>query len=78
MTVEHLHNCKASHRATVPVHKIFRRQTVWNGDVEAFDLSGNPKAKTAYGWSDGPSNKERFFAVLEISAVKTEKKGVGL
>jgi hypothetical protein len=71
MTIEHLHNCRAVHLATVPVHEVFRGQTVWQGDVEAFTLLGHPKARKAYGWSEGKGEKERFFAVLEIPPVKS-------
>jgi hypothetical protein len=71
MTVEHLHNCRAVHLATVPVHEVFKGQTVWKGDVESFLLLGHPKAQKAYGWSEGKDDKERFFAVLEIPPVKS-------
>lgn len=71
MTVEHLHHCKAVHSATIHVHEAFRGQTVWQGNVEAFALSGHPKASKAYGWSEGTGNKERFFAVLELPPVKS-------
>lgn len=46
-----LHNCGATWRETVPVHEVFRGQTVWQGEGEVFDLTGHPKAKRAYGWS---------------------------
>jgi hypothetical protein len=69
--LEHLHNCGAVHRETVSVHEVFRGQTVWKGDVEVFDLTGHPKAKRAYGWSEKPPNGERFFAVLEFSPIKS-------
>jgi hypothetical protein len=71
MTVEHLHKCSTFHSATMPVHEVFRGQTVRKGDVEAFTLSGHPNAQRADGWSDGAGDKERFFAVLEIPAVKS-------
>jgi len=35
----------------VPVHEVFQGKTLWQGDVEVFDLAGHPKAKRAYGWS---------------------------
>ena len=54
----------------MPVHEVFQGQTVWKGDVEAFDIEGHPKAKKAYGWSEGTGDKERFFAVLELPPVK--------
>lgn len=67
-----LHGCGSKHVESVPVHEVFRGQTVWDGVVEVFDLTGHPKAKRAYGWShpDGPQDRqERFVTVLEIPPV---------
>ena len=67
-----LHDCSATWRKSVPVHEVFRGETVWKGDVEVFDLQGHAKAKRAYAWShpEGPDNQgERFVAVLEIPPV---------
>jgi hypothetical protein len=72
IAVSQLHNCGAVYRETVPVHEIFRGQTVWQGEVEIFDLTGHPKAKRAYAWSyrEGREDEsERFVAVLEIPPV---------
>jgi hypothetical protein len=72
VTVSQLHNCGASFVETVPVHEVFRGQTVWQGEVEVFDLHGHPKAKRAYAWShrEGPDDRgERFVTVLEIPPV---------
>jgi hypothetical protein len=72
LVVEHLHDCKAVWVETVPVHEVFRGETVWQGQVEVFDLTGHPKAKRAYGWShrDGKDDSdERFVAVLEIPPI---------
>jgi hypothetical protein len=72
VTVSQLHNCGAVWRETVPVHEVFRGQTVWQGEVEVFDLTGHPKAKRCYGWShrDGKNDEgERFVTVLEIPPV---------
>jgi hypothetical protein len=70
--VQHLHNCGAIHRSTVPVQEVFKGKTIWEGHVEVFDLNGHPKAKRAYAWShlDGKDDSdERFVAVLEIPPV---------
>ncbi len=72
MTVSQLHDGGATWRETVPVHEVFRGQTVWQGEVEVFDLAGHPKAKRAYGWSHKAGKDdtdERFVAVLEIPPV---------
>lgn len=79
LAVEHLHKCKPVHSATVPVHEVFRGQTVWQRDVEVFDLTGHPKAKRAYAWShlQGKNDQgERFVAVLEIPPVKSSQEAV--
>jgi len=79
VAVQQLHGCGAVHRATVPVHEVFRGQTVWQGNVEVFDLTGHPKAKRCYAWShlDGPNDERtRFVAVLEIPPVVSAETAV--
>lgn len=74
LTVEHLHQCSAKHVSSTPVHEVFRGQTVWQGDVEAFDLTGHPKAKRCYGWSFG--EPEEFITILELPPVDSPQSAV--
>jgi len=79
VAVSHLHKCGATYAQTVPVHEVFRGQTVWQGDVEVFDLHGHPKAKRCYAWShlQGENDQdERFVAVLEIPPVVSAETAV--
>ena len=79
VAVSQLHDCGAAWSDTVPVHEVFKGQTVWQGDVEVFELTGHPKAKRAYAWShlDGAKDdKERFVAVLEIPPVDSAQRAV--
>lgn len=74
VAVSQLHDCGATWRETVPVHEIFQGKTVWQGNVEVFDLHGHVKAKRAYAWShrEGKNDEgERFVAVLEIPPVES-------
>ena len=74
-----VHGCGSAHVESVPVHEVFRGQTVWQGHVEVFDLNGHPKAKRAYAWShrEGPNDQgERFVTVLEIPPVESAKTAV--
>jgi hypothetical protein len=74
VAVSQLHDCGATWRKTVLVHEVFQGKTVWQGDVEVFDLTGHPKAKRAYAWShrEGKNDDgERFVAVLEIPPVES-------
>ena len=79
LAISHLHNCGATWRESVPVHEVFQGKTIWQGEVEVFDLNGHPKAKRAYGWSH-PENAdgtgERFVAVLEIPPVDSPQTAV--
>ena len=69
-----MHNCGAVWRETVPVHEVFRGETVWKGEVEVFDLNGHPKAKRAYGWTHG--DPEEFITILEIPPVTDAQSAV--
>ena len=79
MVIRDLHGCGSKHIESVPVHEVFRGQTVWQGIVEVFDLNGHPKAKRCYAWShrEGRSDEgERFVAVLEIPPVESPETAV--
>ena len=67
----HLHQATATWVETVPVHETFKGQTVWQGDVEVFDLTGQPKAKRASAWSYNDEKEEKYTAVLEIPPVES-------
>lgn len=61
------------------MHEVFRGETVWQGEVEVYDLTGNRKANRAYAWSHREGEKdegERFVAVLEIPPVDSARRAV--
>ena len=74
LTIQHLHTCAAVHRQTVPVREDFHGKTIWQGDVEVFDLKGHPKAKRCYGWSY--SEPEEFITILELPPVDSAQSAV--
>ena len=67
VAIMQLHNCGATWRASVPVHEIFQGKTLWQGDVEVYDLNGHPKAQRCYAWTHG--EPEEFITILEIPPV---------
>jgi hypothetical protein len=72
MVITHLHKADSKHVATVPVTEVYQGKTIWQGDVEVFDLTGHPQAKRCYAWSHvaGTDDKdERFVAVLELPPI---------
>ncbi len=73
LAVESQHGGTAPFAQSVPVREAHNGQTVWEGVVHVFDLSGHPKATRAYAWSSPieGSDKRRFFAVLHMGAIKS-------
>jgi hypothetical protein len=77
--VEAQHGCKATVFQSVPIKETFGRNTVWEGVVHIFSLTGHPTAKRAYAWSspiEEGSDKRRFFAVLHQSSITSPVKAV--
>lgn len=71
--VESQHGGTATLAQSVPVRETFEGKPVWEGIVHVFDLAGHPKAIRAYAWSspiEGSDNR-RFFAVLQMGAIKS-------
>ena len=62
-----MHKADSKWVESVPVHEVFRGKTLWQGDVEVFDLIGHPKAKRCYGWTYG--EPEEFITILELPPV---------
>ena len=76
--VESQHGGTAMLAQSVLVCETFEGQSVWEGVVHVFDLSGHPKATRAYAWLSPieGSDKRRFFAVLHMGAIKSPQDAV--
>lgn len=77
--IRKLHGSFSTHVETVPVVETFNDETVWEGNVEVFDLHDNPKATRIYAWShdtDDPSNPKRHVTVLHLPPAITPRKAV--
>ena len=64
-----VHGCEAKHVETVPVIERFKGKTVWEGEVEVFDLIGHPKASRGYAWAYNKEKGSATIAVLELPPV---------
>jgi hypothetical protein len=74
--IETMHGCKATHERSSVVVERFKKQTVWEGVVESFALTGHPKAKRAYAWSYQDNGETQYVNVLEIPPVVSPKTAV--
>jgi len=74
-----LHGCASTYVESVAVTETFRGETVWQGEVEIFDIRGHPKAKRAYAWGHVTGEKDqarRYLAVLELPPVNSPETAV--
>jgi hypothetical protein len=73
-----LHGVDASYVETVPVVEEFQGETIWQGDVEVFDIRGHPKATRGYGWgyTTTEGGGRRYFTVLELPPVDSPETAV--
>jgi|SRR6185369_14252759 len=73
-----LHGCDADYVETVPVIEQFQGETIFQGDVEVFDLVGHPKATRGYGWgyTTTEGGGRRYFTVLELPPVDSPQTAV--
>ncbi len=76
--IRHMHGCESRWVESVPVHeKTHDGETVWEGEVQVFDLVGHPHAGRAYAWSYATEGtKRRFVAVLGLPPVVDAKSAV--
>jgi aminoglycoside phosphotransferase (APT) family kinase protein len=77
--IRKLHGVEATHVETVPVKETFQGRTVWEGDVEVFDLADHPQASRVYAWShetNDPENPRQHITVLHIPPATTPLRAV--
>jgi hypothetical protein len=74
--IRKLHGTEATHVETVPVKETFQGQTVWEGEVEVFDLADHPKASRVYAWSHGDPDNPQHITVLQIPPATTPLRAV--
>ena len=67
--IRHTHGCEATHVESAPVTETFEGETVWDGEVQIFDVA-HPAASRCYAWSHATEGeKRRFYAVLHVQPV---------
>ena len=76
--IQNLHGCKSSWIESVPIKEVFKGQTVWEGNVQVFQLINHPSTSKCYAWSYivDESGKRKFIAVLHEVPVDSPKNAV--
>jgi hypothetical protein len=71
------HGCASSFVESVKVTEIFKGQTVWDEEVEVFNLNGHNIAKQCYAWGYEPHPASmQYVAVLKLPPVDSPQKAV--
>ena len=77
LAVERMHGCRAVHVSTVPVKEAFDGQTVWEGEVEIFNVTGHPRAFQCYAWAyQDDEGRTQYTAVLRLPPVQSAQDAV--
>src|ERR1700753_2354105 len=63
--VERLHKCQAAHSKTVAVHESFQGKTIWEGEVEVFNVKGHPRGTRCFVWILEKDGQSRCVALLD-------------
>ena len=75
--VESRHQCRATHLDSIAVSEVSSNQTVWQGVVEVFELTGCPHAALCYGWIANPSKTaQQFVFILHKGLITTPQNAV--
>lgn len=69
--IRHMHGVEATWLESIPVHETWNGNTVWQGDVQVFQVEHPSGATRAYAWSHATEGtRRRFVAVLGLGPVK--------
>src|SRR2546421_3911651 len=77
--IRRMHGTEATYVETVPIKEIWEGETVWEGDVEVFDLHDHPETSRVYAWAhetDDPERPRRHVTVLHIPPATSPRKAV--
>src|SRR5687768_3978051 len=67
-----LHGCAASPVETIEVEEMHQGKTVWQGEVEVFELTGHQRANRCYAWGlPDELGTLQVVTVLEIPPVNS-------
>jgi len=77
--IRKLHGTDSTHVETVPIKEVFNGETVWDGEVEVFDLHDHPKTHRVYAWAhdtDDADCPRPHVTVLHILPATIPRKAV--
>lgn len=77
--IEQLHHAHARYVETVPVTEVFDGETIWQGEVEVFDLDDHADASRVFAWAydyEDDNKPTQHVTVLQIPPATTPENAV--
>ena len=74
--IEREYGTTATHVETVPVHETFEGETIWDGEVEVFDVPEFPNADRVFAWAFDDDSGEQQVTVAQIPPATTPENAV--
>src|SRR5207247_6609760 len=74
-----VHGCESRHIETIHVLETFQGQTVWDGQVQVFDLCEPYVGRKCFAWDcidERPRKQRRYVTVLEAPNVRSAAEAV--
>jgi len=66
--IEQQYGTTATHVETVPVHETFNGETIWDGEVEVFDVPEFENADRVFAWNfEDDDGEQQQVTVAQIS-----------
>ena len=77
--IRNVHGCESSHLETIHVLETYEGQTVWEGDVEVFELQDAFNGRRCFAWGcvdEHPRKQRRYITVMAAPNVQTAEEAV--
>lgn len=74
--IEREYGTTARHVETVAVHETFEGETIWDGEVEVFEVPEFPDADRVFAWAFDGGNGEQQVTVAQIPPATTPENAV--
>lgn len=74
--IEREYSTTVTHVETVPVHETFEGETIWDGEVEVFDVPEFPDADRVFAWAFEDESGEQQITVAQIPPATTPENAV--
>jgi hypothetical protein len=74
--IEREYSTTAKHVETVPVHEIFEGETIWDGEVEVFEVPEYSEGDRVFAWAFEDDNCEQQITIAQIPPATTPENAV--